>query len=245
MRLITSLLIILSCSIAHAKQLVVAVIDTGIDVSLLNKNTFCKTGHKFFAGTSLMDNHGHGTHVSYLIDQYAKNVILGNSTISQLESAKVNYCQIIIKFYDPNDNQNSHLSMTKSIKWAIQQKVDIINISGGGRMFVPDEHKAIIEALNKGIVVVAAAGNDSSNLGRSTYYPAMYDKRIYVVGNIVNNSRIIARTSNYGKPVNSWEIGENVLSRFPNNSVGYLSGTSQATAIRTGKIVRKVMMKSR
>ena len=71
----------------------------------------------------------------------------------------------------------------------------------------------------------------------------MYDKRIYIVGNLVKkDSRSIANTSNYGEPVNTWEVGTNVLSRLPGKSFGFMTGTSQATAVKTGKIVREMLL---
>ena len=72
------------------------------------------------------------------------------------------------------------------------------------------------------------------------YYPAMHDLRIYVVGNITKDNTIVT-SSNRGKGVNSWEVGYQVLSRLPGQSYGYLTGTSQATAIKTGKLVREML----
>jgi hypothetical protein len=70
----------------------------------------------------------------------------------------------------------------------------------------------------------------------------MYDKRIYIVGNIVDEkSRQIASSSNYGKSINSWEVGVSILSILPGNTLGFMSGTSQATAIKTGKLIKSLM----
>ena len=72
---------VLTVSLANAQQksktLVVAVIDTGIDAQAFNRHVLCKTGHKDFTGTGIQDRHGHGTHISGLIDQYAKSIFLG------------------------------------------------------------------------------------------------------------------------------------------------------------------------
>jgi len=225
-------------------KIIVAVIDTGLDEELMNKNSICKTGHKDFTGMGLKDNHGHGTHISGIIDQYAKNYIFTKGKRpSDIDIINVNYCQIIIKYYDPKAHGSDNLKNTiQAFRWAIDQKVDVINYSGGGLEYSKEEYKVVVEALDKGIKVVAAAGNERSDIDISKYYPAMYDKRIYIVGNIVGESREIAASSNKGKSVNTWEIGTNVLSRLPVNKYGYMTGTSQSTAIKSGKIVREMLL---
>lgn len=257
--LIVNLVIIVASSLVLAnsklesKQIKVAVIDTGIDTSLLSKGPFCKEGHKDFTGTGIQDTHGHGTHVAGLIEQYAKNIVLDEIADSAtLNSIKKNFCIIVIKFYDPNDQVNSLKNSIRSIQWAIDQNVDIINYSGGGNESSPQEKSVVIKALNKGIKFVAAAGNNRSNIDEKKYYPAMYDSRITIVGNLVKSivrlpsatkDENVAPTSNWGMSVNAWEMGTRVLSRLPNGTFGYMTGTSQACAIKTGKIVREMLLK--
>jgi subtilisin family serine protease len=228
----------------NIKQIVIAVIDTGLDSELMSKNFVCKSGHKDFTGGGLVDTHGHGTHISGIIDQYAKDYIFTKGKYpSDIDKLYENYCQIIIKFYDPNVRTSNNLKNTiKAFRWAIDHKVDIINYSGGGPEFSKEEKKVVVEALDKGIKVVAAAGNERSDIDVHKFYPAMYDKRIYIVGNIVGKSREIAASSNYGESVNSWEEGTLVLSRVPVNKYNYMSGTSQATAVKSGKLVREMLL---
>lgn len=227
------------------KKILVAIIDTGIDAGLMNDPSICPSGHKDFTGQGLVDNHGHGTNISGIIDQYAKNYILTRDIdqIKGLSKVDIDYCQIIIKYYDPKMAASESLKNSrKAIRWAIDHKVDIINYSAGGDEFDLKEKALIVEALNKGIKVVAAAGNDGRNIDKVKYYPASYDKRIYIVGNLVSEQgRFIANSSNTGKTVNTWEIGTHIFSRLPGNSFGYMSGTSQATAVKSGKLVRELL----
>lgn len=254
--------------IRKKKRIMVAVIDTGLDPALMNKNYICPEGHKDFTGGGLVDNHGHGTHISGIIDQYAKNYVYGpGKRPSDIFDKEADYCQIIVKYYDPKRTGQDNLKNTiKSFRWAIDQKVDIINYSGGGTEYSQAEHDLVIEALNKGIKVVAAAGNERSNIDQRKYYPAMYDNRIYRVGNVVrfivttevvkrlnvsNNKmesvkinkteRDVASSSNYGDGVNNWEVGTNVMSTLPGNSYGYMTGTSQAAAVKSGKLVNEML----
>lgn len=226
-------------------KVVVAVIDTGIDESLMSKPWLCKSGHKDFTGAGLKDNHGHGTHIAGIVEQYAKDfpLELGSKRVPQdLDKKSADFCIIVIKYYDPKVSTDNLKNTINSFKWAIEQKVDIINYSGGGTEFSSEEFKQVKIALDKGIKFVAAAGNERSDIDKSKYYPAMYDKRIFIVGNLVTkHSQDRAPSSNYGKSVNTWEVGTNVMSRLPGATFGYMTGTSQATAVKSGKIVREML----
>lgn len=226
------------------RRVKVAVIDTGLDKDLMLKSWVCPYGHKDFTDTGLNDNHGHGTHISGIIDQYAKNFIFGfKRPPIEIDNIKADYCQIIIKYYDPKATGVDNLQNTiKAFEWAIAQRVDIINYSGGGTEPSKAEKAVVLKALNKGIKVVAAAGNERSDIDKHKYYPAMYDKRIFIVGNLVDSkTREVAASSNRGRSVNTWELGTNILSRLPGSHFGYMTGTSQATAIKSGKLVNEML----
>jgi major intracellular serine protease len=253
------------------KVLVVAVIDTGINLRLDGTNMLCKYGHKDFTGTSIIDNHGHGTHISGLIDQYAKGVVFSPADnpydliikMNKLKLTKVKYCQVILKYYDPTVKDNNNLDgLRKALQHAINLKVDVINYSGGGTSFDAVESFLIKKALNLGIKIVVSAGNDGKEIGsridtlgfkyeyyilgfkhKYYFYPAAVDSRLTVVGNYDLTSHR-APSSNYGTIVDKWEIGTNVLS-YSNSFITFIpvkmSGTSQATAISTGKLVNFIL----
>lgn len=212
----------------------VAVIDTGFDFkstwsnTTLAKPVLCRGLQRDFSNTSLNDVHGHGTHIAGIIAQYAKDA---------------NYCLSILKVFDKPDGGNDVLaSEINALKFAIESEVDIINISMGGFDRSYMECSLIRSALDKGIIVVAAAGNGGHDIDDKKYYPAMCDTRVIIAANI-NNDGSLAITSNYysSKPMIK-EKGRNVLSLLPNNRVGELSGTSQAAAIATGKLVEYLSM---
>lgn len=238
-----------------AKPIIVAVIDTGVSAELMNSGILCKYGNRDFTDTSLIDTNGHGTHISGLIDQYAKNLILDEgASLSDLQTKKINYCQVALKFFDANSKiKSSSESLTKALRWAIDIKVDVINISAGGPEFILEEKLLIKEALDHKIKVVLAGGNEHCELGNTsyipfvnkirtcTYYPAMYDPRAIVVGNALKDGER-APSSNYGYYINDWEWGTDRASYGHNMSgLARLTGTSQATAIKTGKIIRDAL----
>lgn len=228
--LIITLILLLSL-IAKAETIRIAVIDTGFDFnSKITKHVkLCKTGHKDLTNTGLHDTNGHGTHIASLIATEAKNS---------------DYCLIIIKYYDASHKgyiSTGELSAL-AISWAIQQKVDIINYSSGGTGYVAVEKMFVDKALDNGIIFVAAAGNESTDLNKGHYYPAMYDKRIIVVGNVDKNGRR-SPSSNFNGPTDLSVIGENVEAACLNERYCKMTGTSQSTAKVTGRVINQVYMR--
>lgn len=224
------------------RPITVAVIDTGYGPSRTKETrdiydaTLCKFGHKDFTrGVSTVDfrtvdevpvdDHGHGTHVTGLIDTYARQ-------------GHANFCLIIIKYYNAKSIETENLENTvKAIKYATYIHADFINYSSGGiteKAKSEKEIEAVKEYLDQGGKFVSAAGNERTDIDEIPYYPAMDDDRVIVVGN-GKSLEDHANTSNYGKRVNAWENGDDVKSYDT-----YMTGTSQATAIHTGKMIAEI-----
>jgi subtilisin family serine protease len=216
------------------RDVVVAVIDTGIqaDHSFLTNNIYVPTGKKSalnygvdFSGEKVtntpIDQHGHGTHVAGIVKSIFPDVKI-----------------LALKYYNPKASGQANLDATiKALKYAVDMKVDVINYSGGGPEASVDELRILREAEKKGILVIAAAGNERSNIDdkRHAYYPASYGlSNIITVGAHDDGLNIIP-SSNYGK--NSVDIaapGHRIRSAIPGNGAAYMTGTSQATAFVTG-----------
>lgn len=227
-------------SICIAVPIKVAVIDSGLDQNnLLNKVKLCPGLSKDFTTDNdpFLDKQGHGTHVSGLIKDNAKDA---------------EYCEIMIKFWTPHEfGHDEQSNITKSILYAIKIKANIINISAGGTDPNAEEQAAIEQALDAGIVIVAAAGNEWSDLRLFPYYPACYDSRLIVVEALTEDGSKRYEHSNYlgtskGVLINRCnlnrtdkEIGENVDVRSTTFRKMRMTGTSQATAIHTGKILNR------
>ena len=234
--LLVAFLVIVPIKVAYSKTITIAVIDTGIDK--ISSTHLCKFGHKSFVEDDpypLVDRVGHGTHIAGIISANA---------------GKSGYCLVAIKFYSETATGDQNLAaMKKAITYAININVGFINISGGGEIPNNGEFTVVERALNKHIVFVAAAGNEHSNLdAECNYFPACYDPRIIMVGNLIGYSfdnpmfsTLISPTSNYGNRITRWEVGTNVLSTLPGGKHGYMTGTSQATAVATGKLVGQAL----
>lgn len=208
-----------------AKTLTIAVIDTGFGYQGKGDAThLCKFGHKNFSKDTEMangipvDHHGHGTNIAGIIDRFAVN---GRP-----------YCIVIIKYYDPKFIKDDNLEHEiDALQYAININADVINFSGGGTGENAKEKKLVRAYLDKGGIFFAAAGNEHADISKQPYYPAMSDPRVISVGNVNRQGKIVA-SSNFGAKVSCFEMGENVIG---NDIV--MTGTSQATAVATGKFI--------
>ena len=236
------------------RKIVVAVCDTGIDTNhpdlkeniWLNpkeipgnkidddKNGFIDDVHGWnFAGNNnrVFDTHGHGTHIAGIIGAVGGNGI-GLSGVAPKVSL------MALKYYDPNDNGSNNLNNTiKCFRYAIANGAHIINYSGGGLKGNEKEKKALKLAEKKGILLVAAAGNEKSNMDTHKYYPASYPLRNILPVTATNPSDKILKSSNWGKSAKAAAPGIDILSTLPGGKYGRMTGTSQATAVATGLAV--------
>lgn len=176
------------------REIVVAVIDTGIDVNHEDLKDNIWKNPKEIPGNNIdddnngyvddvhgwnfvrndnkvSDNHGHGTHIAGIIGAVGGNNI-GISGVAPKVSL------MALKYYDPTDTGTNNLNNTiKAIDYAVKNGAHIINYSGGGLDGNLCEKMAIRRAEEKGILFVAAAGNERSNTDKSGYYPANYSSK--------------------------------------------------------------------
>jgi len=218
------------------KDIIVAVVDTGIqgDHPFL-KNNIHVPGRKVtsnyfgvdFSQDKLsftpVDAHGHGTHVAGIVKSVFPEVKI-----------------LALKYYNPKSSGQANLEATiKALQYAVDQNVDVINYSGGGPEASVEELRVLKEAEKKGILIIAAAGNERSNIDekRNAYYPASYGlSNIITVGAHDDGLNIIP-SSNYGKKsVDIAAPGYRIRSAIPGNGAAYMTGTSQATAFVTGVV---------
>lgn len=250
-----------------SKDIIVAVIDTGVDIRHkdltdnlwvnkgevgLDKNGKDKAtngidddgngfiddvhGWNFVANTNdLTDNHGHGTHIAGIIGAKGGNGF-GISGVAPKVSL------MTLKYYDPKSPGANNLKNTiQAIRYAIKMGAKIINYSGGGTEYSAEEFAAVKEAEKKGILFVAAAGNERSNTDDTGkhYYPADYELSNIISVTAVNEKEIkVLPSSNYGvRTVDIAAPGDQIYSSLPGNTFGRMTGTSQATAFATGVAV--------
>lgn len=219
------------------KDIVVAVIDTGIDPThpFLKDNLYTVNGTSSSTNYGIdfsksaknrnqpIDTHGHGTHVSGIVK-------------SVFPTVKI----LPLKYYDKSASGKDNLDSTiAALKYAVDNNVDVINYSGGGPEADFAELEILKKAEAKGILVIAAAGNEESNIDnkKNAYFPASYKLSNIITVTAYNESLQILSSSNYGKEsVDVAAPGYQIKSSLNLGRAGFLTGTSQATAFVTGVV---------
>ena len=161
------------------KGVKIGVIDTGIN---LNHPDFFNQDQtsRFLKGYDFVDNdtvpqdtNGHGTQVTGIIA--ADGQLKGIAPMTEIFSYRVS---------SDGESVPSNL-IIKAINQAIEDKVDIINISLGVNMTHNKIDEAVNNAINQGIVVVAAAGNSGPE--KSTIGSPARNPNAVTVGATYNN----------------------------------------------------------
>ena len=212
------------------KGVKVCVIDSGISTT---SETFKNTvSYIDFSGTGIEDHDGHGTHVAGIIAAPADGKgIVGVAPEAELYIAKVG-----------DDGSYPVSSICKAYRWAIDNGVDIINMSYGS-VFNGSEYDVekefMYEMQENGIVPVSSAGNDNTPHPQT---PAMYKPVISVaacdsVGRLAWFSNYNGSGEGYyGKWVDICAPGVGILSTITGESYGNKNGTSMASPVVAGAL---------
>ncbi|GAB3509658.1 S8 family serine peptidase [Emticicia fontis] len=162
----------------------------------------------------------HGTHVAGIVSAVSNNNL-------GVASASNNRVKVLPVKATPDDADPRGIYFGfEGILWAADNGADIISLSWGGIGFSQTEQEVIDYAYNKGIVVVAAAGNEDTAVES---YPAAYRHVISVASLDDNDQR--SSFSNYGGWVDISAPGRGILSTYPFNTYASLNGTSMATPL--------------
>jgi thermitase len=187
----------------------VAVLDTGMDPDA-TCSARVKAAIDFTGEGSVLDEHGHGTHMADTIASIAPNADLLN-----------------LKVADKHGRCDS-MTVAKAVRWAVDRGADVINMS----LEVADspELKAAVQhAWEHGAVVVVAAGNDGST---EPAFPAYYEQSIAVAG--TNQSDGLAVLSNHGDWVDVAAPGFKIYAQTLDGAYDLETGTSPAAAHVSG-----------
>jgi len=198
---------------------VIAILDTGIDKWHEDLRGLV-VAERSFIDEDPWDYHGHGTHVAGII--VAKDNDIGITGVA------AGYPLINAKVADGIGRCNP-LDMAKAVHWAVEEGATVINISCAINETNLDLENAVANAIKKGIIVVAAAGNNGEN---ASVYPACLPG-VIAVGSVDENGELAA-LSNRGPWVDMYALGVNVYSCLPDDDYGEKSGTSFAAAYITG-----------
>lgn len=221
---------------ATGEGVVIAVLDTGLDLD-----------HTEFIGQVILqtdteaddgiaeDDEGHGTHVAGIIAAKKNNNIYGAGVAPDSKLI------IVDVFYEINGEWRASSSdIIDGIIYAVQNGADIINLSLGQYEDDTAQESAINDAVSQGVVVVCAAGNDSTS---NSHYPSDYDSAISVIS--TNYTDTISDFSNFGsqKDISApgggvWDAPNNlhafIISTDLDNGYAGMYGTSMAAPVISG-----------
>ncbi|WP_199756784.1 S8 family serine peptidase [Tautonia sociabilis] len=224
---------------------IVAVIDTGIDVTHpdLAANIWTNPGEiagngidddgngyvddshgwNFVANSpNVADDHGHGTHVAGTIGAVGNN---GIGVVGVNWTVKL----MALKFLNASGS-GSTSDAIRALDYAVAMGAQVSNNSYGGSGFETFFSLAIDRAREAGHIFVAAAGNSGVNVDTNPSYPAAYAQDNVISVAATDRLDQLASWSNYGlQRVDLAAPGVSILSTLPGNRYGNLSGTSMAS----------------
>ena len=207
--------------VIRTNEIVVAILDTGIDSSHEDIKGKVIAEINFTDSPTVNDLNGHGTHIAGIICATVDNGI-GVAGIAT-------NCRIMnVKVADDNGfcyNQ----TVARGILWAVDNGANVINISIEIKNPSLDLENAVNYAWEQGALIVCAAGNQGNS---SAVYPAYYENSIAVAG--IKPDNFLAPLSNFGDWVDVAAPGYYIYSSLPGNQYGYETGTSFAAAQVSG-----------
>ncbi|MBI2954325.1 MAG: S8 family serine peptidase [Chloroflexi bacterium] len=239
-----------------SRDIVVAVIDTGVDYNHPDLAANIWTNSREIAGNGVdddgngyvddvhgvdvitnsgapQDDHGHGTHVAGIIGAQANNGRGGVGVAYNVQILPIKAAQY--------SGVLATSDIAEAIYYAVNNGADVINMSFGGYSRSQVEEDALTVAFGQA-VLVAAAGNDGEvnepcPFGRDMY-PAAYNWVLGVMASAPDGSR--ADFSNYDctpRDTHEYELmapGMDVWSTLPREQYSAWDGTSMAAPVVSG-----------
>ncbi len=220
---------------AHASAtgdgVLVAVLDTGADIDHeLLAGRIAPGGYDFVDNdTDIADEatgldldqdgfpdelHGHGTFVAGIVATVAPDASI-----------------LPIRVLD-SEGYADVFRVVQGIYYAIDQDVDVINLSLGTRSHNHILRDAVADAADAGIIVVTAVGDD--DLQHPAQMPAGGETTLAVAA--TDDNDIKSCFSNYGEHVSITAPGREVVSAMPGGAYARASGTSISTAFVSGTV---------
>lgn len=232
-----------------ANEVVVAVIDTGVDLTHadLRDNLWINSieqnglpnidddnngviddihGANFTAGTlatgNANDDQGHGSHCAGTIAGRGDN---GDGVVGVCWTAQI----MAVKFLD-STGAGTLENAIRAVDYAVTNGAKVLSNSWSGGGFSQLLKEAIERADAQGAIFIAAASNSGQDSDQFPAYPASYNLPNVISVAAINSAGRLADFSNYGlRTVHIAAPGENIYSLNKNGGYIFLSGTSMAT----------------
>ena len=168
------------------------------------------------------DDHQHGTHVAGTIGAVGSNAV-------GVTGVNWNVKVMALKFLNAAGSGTTAHAVAATL-YAADRGARVSSNSWGGGPFDQSLLDAIEYGADRGMLFVAAAGNDSRNNDSTPTYPSSYRSEAIVSVAATDHNDALAFFSSYGaSSVDLGAPGVNILSTTPGNTYGSFSGTSMAT----------------
>lgn len=206
------------------KKIRVAVVDTGFSDKSIPDGSIAGGKNYIVESMGTDDTYGHGTAVASIILENVPDAELVALVSSVYEHGKL--------------TQVDADTFARIIMDAVDvYECDVINVSAGFAADVETVRQAVDYAKEKGVVIVAAAGNDYQDNPDAKYYPAAYES-VIAVGSMNENKTSISDFSQRGEWVDIYECGENITVKTLSGNERIVSGTSYSAAIVTARVCK-------
>ncbi len=203
-------------------NVILAIVDSGVDVAHPDLAGRLLLGYDIVNNDSdPSDDNGHGTAVT------GTAAATGNNGVG-VAGVSWNCLILPIKVTDSSGSA-SYSDVANGIIYAADHGARVINISLGGSYASSTLQSAIDYAWNKGVVIVAAAGNSGSSQAN---YPAACTNVVAV--SALQQSDTLASWSSYGSFVSLAAPGVSICTCNTNSSYASWSGTSFSSPIVAG-----------
>ncbi|MGN0465464.1 MAG: S8 family serine peptidase [Lachnospiraceae bacterium] len=196
----------------NSSELIVAVVDTGIDIShsFFNGRLSMDAAYNYVSSNvDVQDDQGHGTHVSGIIADMTSGLNIKILPIKCMDAF----------------GRGTYTNIANAIKRAADAGAKVINYSAvGGHSEYKDD--AVNYAIEKGATVVVSSGNYGQAIDEAFVCPAHIEECI-VVG-AINEQEVRSQDSNYGNELDLMAPGISIKSTYLGGGYAFLSGTSMA-----------------
>ncbi|MEO3875939.1 S8 family serine peptidase [Nonomuraea sp. B12E4] len=232
--------------ITRGSGVTVAVLDSGVDPRHRDLAGSVRVGRDFTVGANPLGTRPrrlHGTYMASLIAGHGHGRQGKQGIIGVAPEADVLSVRVILEDEEPgfrefNSAERFEDVVARGIRYAVDEGADVINMSISKELATREERAAIRYAIAKGVVLVAAAGNDGDRKFPGDYAPYSYPAAFPGVVSVGATDRRLRRAafSNSNSSVLVAAPGVDIMGAGPGGAYWVGRGTSQATALVSGVV---------
>ena len=211
--------------------------NTEFNSRMIVQDDYSNSSERYYGNWDVVGpDAGHGTHVAGIIGAKRGN---GVGLDGVADHVKI----MVVRVVPDGDERDKDVA--NGIRYAVDMGAQIINMSFG-KGYKWDKNivdSAVAYAESKGVLLVHAAGNNSSNNDIKGNYPndtlwggkTFASNWIEIGASQLKKKELATGFSNYGKDnVDIFSPGRDIYSSIPDNKYAYFNGTSMAAPVAAG-----------